>query len=405
MRQEVRAVVLRRLRAEEQAQPDLLPSGGTVVFSVPVGWDRGILLGMEGSQPDKELAQLVPLVADIYSVDAVYRHGDQVEFSLTARYERSRSVKMLKDRLEMAGYDYKLSDSGDGPLLLTIDPKRKLRIPFVNVALFLITLVTVYIVPVYWRYGSWAATKQQLLNGAGIEFTLAMISILFVHEMGHFVAGRRRNIVTSWPYFIPAPTLIGTFGAVIKSKSPFWNRRDLIEVGAAGPIAGWIVALIWLAVGLAQSRMVPTSQIPIGELAFSLDGESILMRLLVPLLVGDPMNGWSFILSEGAFAGWVGMLVTAINLLPIGQLDGGHITYGLVRERQRTLGWVATALLIALGFQSSSWWVFAAFGLVFGVAHPPTMQDERVPSRISQVMGVAALIILILSFTPVPFRA
>ncbi len=360
---------------------------------------------MEGSRPDKELAQLVPLVADIYSVDAVYRHGDQVEFSLTARYERSRSVKMLKDRLEMAGYDYKLSDSGDGPLLLTIDPKRKLRIPFVNVALFLITLVTVYIVPVYWRYGSWAATKQQLLNGAGIEFTLAMISILFVHEMGHFVAGRRRNIVTSWPYFIPAPTLIGTFGAVIKSKSPFWNRRDLIEVGAAGPIAGWIVALIWLAVGLAQSRMVPTSQIPIGELAFSLDGESILMRLLVPLLVGDPMNGWSFILSEGAFAGWVGMLVTAINLLPIGQLDGGHITYGLVRERQRTLGWVATALLIALGFQSSSWWVFAAFGLVFGVAHPPTMQDERVPSRISQVMGVAALIILILSFTPVPFRA
>ncbi|MCM2273005.1 MAG: site-2 protease family protein [candidate division Zixibacteria bacterium] len=360
---------------------------------------------MERSQPDKELARLAPLVADIYSVDAVYRHGGQVEFSLTARYERSRSVKMLKDRLEMAGYDYKLSDSGDGPLLLTIDPKRKLRIPWVNVALFLITLATVYIVPVYWRYGSWAATKQQLLNGAGIEFTLAMISILFVHEMGHFVAGRRRNIVTSWPYFIPAPTLIGTFGAVIKSKSPFWNRRDLIEVGAAGPIAGWIVALIWLAVGLAQSRMVPTSQIPIGELAFSLDGESILMRLLVPLLVGDPMNGWSFILSEGAFAGWVGMLVTAINLLPIGQLDGGHITYGLVRERQKTLGWVATALLIALGFQSSSWWVFAAFGLVFGVAHPPTMQDERVPSRISQVMGVAALIILILSFTPVPFRA
>jgi membrane-associated protease RseP (regulator of RpoE activity) len=360
---------------------------------------------MGTGQDEKDMSALGSLVADIYAIDAVYRHNEKTVVSLTARYERTRSVKLLKDRLELAGYDYSLSDTGEGPLLLTIDPKRKVRIPLVNIVLFLVTLVTVYIVPVYWRYGSWANTKQHLLQGAGIEFTLAMISILFVHEMGHFVASRRRNIVTSWPYFIPAPTLIGTFGAVIKSKSPFWNRRDLIEVGAAGPLAGWIVALAWLVVGLVQSSMVPNGQIPIGELAFSLEGESILMRLLVPVLVGDPMNGWSFILSEGAFAGWVGMLVTAINLLPIGQLDGGHITYGLVRDKQRTLGWVATAMLIALGFQSSSWWVFAAFGLVFGVAHPPTLQDERIPSRTAQVMGIAALIILILSFTPIPFRA
>jgi len=222
--------------------------------------------------------------------------------------------------------------------------------------------------------------------------------------MGHYVASRRRGIVTSWPYFIPAPNFIGTFGALIKSKSPFWNRRDLIEVGAAGPIAGWIVALGWLVYGLSTSSIIAPASAPITGMAFSLDGESILIRWLVPLLIGSAPAGSFYLFSEAAFAGWVGLLVTALNMLPIGQLDGGHIVYGLSRRYQVRLGWLALGCLVILGFQSPTWWFFAALGFVMGVAHPPTLNDRKPVPLAARVMGWIALGILLLSFTPVPFQ-
>jgi membrane-associated protease RseP (regulator of RpoE activity) len=222
--------------------------------------------------------------------------------------------------------------------------------------------------------------------------------------MGHFVASRRRNIITSWPYFIPAPNIIGTFGAIIKSKSPFFNRRDLIEVGSAGPIAGWVVALGWLLWGLSQSTYLAPEAFDVRQMAFSLEGESVIMRVATLLLVGPASDGSYYQLTEAAFAGWVGLLVTAINLLPIGQLDGGHILYGLSRRYQFILARLAMVGLIVLGFQSIMWWFFAAFGLIFGVKHPPTLDDSRGPGTVASVLGIVSLLILVLSFTPVPFR-
>jgi membrane-associated protease RseP (regulator of RpoE activity) len=345
-----------------------------------------------------------------------------------------RSRKLITDRLKLAGYDFTLQDVDD-VLILSIDPRRRLRIPRLNLILFFLTLFTVYFVPVFLKNlpaaipdtlaenGSGAlsiweeivlifrilpdaflGTLSDLAAGAGIEFTVAMISILFVHEMGHYIASRRRGIITSWPYFIPAPNIIGTFGAVIKSKSPFRNRRDLVEVGAAGPIAGWVVAVAWLVYGLTKSTALPAQVWSIKELQFSLHGESILMKLLTLTIIGPVPEGHYYLLTEAAFAGWVGLLVTAINLLPIGQLDGGHIIYGLGRQVQRTLGSIALAGLILLGFDSPIWWFFAGFGILFGVGHPPTMDDGRELSRTAATMGVAALIIFVLSFTPIPFR-
>lgn len=292
-----------------------------------------------------------------------------------------------------------------------MNPQRELRIPPLNIALFVLTLATVYFVPVYFFnlniYGFGAAfdqTLRDLASGRGLVFTAAMMSILLVHEMGHFMAGRRRGIVTSWPYFIPAPNFIGTFGAVIRSKSPFWNRRDLIEVGATGPIAGWIVALGWLIYGLSNSQILPPNTAPFAGMAFSLDGESLLVKALVPILIGPSAPGTYFLFSEAALAGWVGLLVTALNMMPIGQLDGGHVIYGLTGKRQTILGWIAVAALIVLGFQSATWWVFAAIGLAMGVAHPPTLDDRKPMPTAARLWGLAAVVILILSFTPVPFR-
>ena len=219
--------------------------------------------------------------------------------------------------------------------------------------------------------------------------------------MGHFVASRRRGIVTSWPYFIPSPFFIGTFGAVIKSKSPFWNRRDLIEVGAWGPIAGWIVALVWMIYGFADTTILASEAIPENSVFF---GEPLLFKVLQQVMVGPLQDDAVLFLGEAAFAGWVGLLVTAINLLPMGQLDGGHIVYGLLGRRQVVFGWLTVAGLVILGFQAQMWWLFAAFGLFFGVVHPPTMDDRRPPGRVAVILAVVSMIILVLSFIPVPVR-
>jgi len=356
--------------------------------------------------------ELSAVLADIFQISAVYRQNDYIIFGLEYRFEKERSQEAIRDRLNTAGYNYKIHEQGD-TLLLSINPRRSHKIPALNLILFAATLFSVYFVPVFYKKLAITATLSQayhetlkaLASGAGLQFTVAMISILFVHEMGHFIAGRRRQIITSWPYFIPAPNIIGTFGAIIKSKSPFWNRRDLIEVGASGPIAGWLVAMGWLIYGLFNSSIVtPEIAAGTGEMVFSLEGESILMRLATLALIGPVPDGQFYLLSEAAFAGWVGLLVTAINLLPIGQLDGGHILYGLFRTKQKYLAMVAMAALLALGIQSPMWWFFAAFGLFFGITHPPTLNDNFSIGRAALLMAVSSILILILSFTPVPFR-
>ncbi len=386
---------------------------------------------------DKHILTITRLLEDLFEIVAVYQRGTHLEFALAYRFRQDISSTLISDRLRLAGYDFSL-DQKEEHLLLRIDPRPKLRIPPLNIVLFVATLFTVYFVPVFlfqlgakmtelaqsrnllpdamesfWEEISFTfsaagpalrSTLEALGNGVGIEFTIAMISILFVHEMGHFLASRRRNIVTSWPYFIPAPNIIGTFGAIIKSKSPFWNRRDLIEVGATGPIAGWVVAALWLWYGLSHSSIVAIESMKPWELAFSLNYESIMMKLSTLSIIGPAAEGHVYKLTEAAFAGWVGLLVTAINLLPIGQLDGGHIVYGLTRRYQYVLSFFAILALLYLGFQWMPWWLFAGLGIAFGTKHPPTLNDQKKPGGIAAGLGIVALIILVLSFTPIPFQ-
>jgi membrane-associated protease RseP (regulator of RpoE activity) len=355
---------------------------------------------MDQTNLDQDVRQLVPLLADLFSIDAVYRHADQVAFSLTSRYDPARAVKVVRDRLRTAGYRFALVESSGGPVVLTVDPRRHFHIPMLNIALFLLTVLSIYLVPVIMSSGlDFDRIMQNLRAGMGLQFVAAMVSILLVHEMGHYVASRRRGIVTTWPYFIPAPNMLGTFGAVIASKSPFWNRRDLLEVGAAGPIAGWIVAVAWLAYGLPHSVLLPLSQPGVTRL-----GDSMIMVILQKIMLGPPPPGFDYVFNEAAFAGWAGLLVTALNMLPIGQLDGGHILYGLVQGKQKYFGWGAAIGLLGLGFQSPMWWLMGGLGILMGVAHPPTIQDDRPPSRVAAAMGIIALIILVLSFAPVPLQ-
>lgn len=389
---------------------------------------------------DKQTTTVIRIIEDIFIVDTIYRHENQLTLNLRCRYERSKSLSIIEERLKTAGYTYELTEQ-DGFVILSLNPKADFKIPKLNIILFFITLFSVYIVPVFYKqyiffvtfrleqfmqahnipfdieFSFWeelkfnfmmipdvtSLTLEALSHGAGLMFTLAMISILFCHEMGHFISSRRRDIITSWPYFIPAPNIIGTFGAIIKSKSPFWNRNDLIHVGAWGPIAGWVVALFFLIFGLTQSTILPADQLLPFE-GFSLSGESLLMKFLTLQILGAVPEGFFYRLSEAAFAGWVGLLVTSINMLPIGQLDGGHVLYGLTKKTQHILGYIALAGLLFLGFQSNIWWFFAVFGIVFGVKHPPTLNDHKQLDRNSTMIAIVAIIILVVSFTPVPFE-
>ncbi len=367
---------------------------------------------MTKDELDKRTQIISNLVRDLFEINAVYIKNNELVLSLSHLMDNHNlGLKIINERLKTAGYDFRLDENENG-LLLHINPKQKLIIPRLNIILFIATLFTVYFVPVFLKNlalpGSFSEiidnTLTDLGNGHGIEFTIALISILLVHEMGHFITSRKCNIITSWPYFIPAPSFIGTFGAVIKSKSPFYNRQDLIAVGAAGPIAGWIVALFWLIYGLTNSVILPIDEFGFKDMLFSMEGESILMRLATWLLIGTAPENFYFRLTEAAFAGWVGLLITAINMLPIGQLDGGHILYGLYRKRQHILGIIAMGGLFILGFSAPTWWVFGALGLIFGIKHPQTLDDTIEPNKTVKIMGIISIIILILSFTPIPFR-
>ncbi|RME63046.1 MAG: site-2 protease family protein, partial [Nitrospirae bacterium] len=179
---------------------------------------------------------------------------------------------------------------------------------------------------------------------AGVPFSLSLMSILLAHEFAHFFASKFNRVEATLPHFIPVPSIIGTFGAFIKMKSPIVTRKALVEIGASGPLAGFVVALFVSAYGLSLSEVVAVKDTGAGLVL----GDSIVFKGLSWLILGNIPEGKDVLLHPVAFAGWIGMFVTAMNLLPIGQLDGGHIAYALLGPKlHRNLSF---SLATILGF-------------------------------------------------------
>jgi membrane-associated protease RseP (regulator of RpoE activity) len=242
----------------------------------------------------------------------------------------------------------------------------------------------------------------RLLDGVPFSFTL--IAILGTHEFGHYFTARYYGASVSLPFFIPAPPpifLFGTMGAVIRMRSPARDRNSLFDIAVAGPLAGLVVAIPALLLGLQWSRvgMVLPEH---GAMTF---GDSLLMRLLTWMVFGPIPAGMDVFVHPVALAGWVGLFVTALNLFPVGQLDGGRIAYALVGGRHRQVSIVALVGLAALGalFQSANWIVFGALILLLmGVHHAPPLDDLTPLSPRRYVLGVFCLILLIALIPPVP---
>jgi membrane-associated protease RseP (regulator of RpoE activity) len=232
----------------------------------------------------------------------------------------------------------------------------------------------------------------------GFAYSFSLLGILLVHEMGHFAACRFHRIEATLPYFIPAPTLIGTFGAFIKIRSPFSSKRSLFDVGLAGPLAGFLVAVPVIALGISLSRVVDQ-----GTLATGLTlGEPLIFKLFSRLLLGELPAHSDLLVHPMAFAGWFGLLATAFNLFPIGQLDGGHILYALIGRKAYYAGVASIVILALLGiFFWQGWLFWALIATLIGLRHPPIFEDERLDGK-RKALAAVALLIFILCFTPAP---
>ncbi|HAC79771.1 MAG: site-2 protease family protein [Candidatus Binatia bacterium] len=239
----------------------------------------------------------------------------------------------------------------------------------------------------------------------GVPFSFTLLLILFCHEMGHYSLARWHGIQTTLPYFIPGPPfLIGTFGAFIKMNGMPRNRAALFDVGAAGPWAGMVIALPAVAIGLSWSEILPRQ---IGaEAPFAL-GTSFLFDLMGTLVLGVDLDEVDVMLHPVAVAGWFGFFVTFLNLLPVGQLDGGHVAYALLGDRHRLVSRGFLVVLISLYFLPGGWngWLLWALLLFFvlRVDHPDTVDRDTPLDRKRRALAWATVVIFFATFMPVPF--
>jgi hypothetical protein len=237
---------------------------------------------------------------------------------------------------------------------------------------------------------------------SGWSFSLALLGILLAHEAGHYVLCRRHGIRASWPYVLPAPTLSGTAGAVIRIRSRIPSRRALIEVGIAGPIAGYVVALGTTVVGLLLSRPLEAGSAPaLVQFHWPLTIR-LLDRGLAALVPGVPAMP-NLLPHPVLIASWVGLFVTSLNLIPAGQLDGGHILYALSSQWHRRLTYVVPALLLMMGVTLWTGWLLWGFILLLpAMRHPHVPYFPLMPYEY-RWLGLVALVILLLTFLPAPF--
>lgn len=271
--------------------------------------------------------------------------------------------------------------------------------PVTHLLLFLATVLTTIGV------GSVMAGKNPFAGipqfFTGVPFSIAILSILGIHEFAHYFAARAWGIRVTLPYFIPAPVIpIGTFGAVIVMKSAIPTRKALIDIGTSGPLAGFVVSVIACIIGLRLTVAVPPDAMAGGIIL----GESLLFKLLGALFLTPAPEGYIHVLHPIAYAGWLGLFVTALNLIPIGQLDGGHVLFALSPRVHDLMRRIRIPLLLLMGLSFwNGWYVWAVLSLFFGRAHPyPDHMDTGVgPARIALAVAAIAVFVLCLMLTPI----
>lgn len=340
--------------------------------------DKHFLVKKIGSQENEFIAQ-----------------GTLVSGSSVNDINRMLKKEPYSIEFKLIGNDLQLRAKYNKPIVIKFP-----KIPRINLVLFILTIFTTLLA------GAIMEGVNPLKNPVGIihgwPFSVTLMLILGFHEFGHYYFARKHNVNATLPYFIPAPTFIGTFGAFIKIKSPIYRKDALLQIGAAGPIAGFIVAVPALIIGLALSQIVEISSADIGITL----GDSILIKFLTVVIFPSLNSTQDVMLHPIAFAGWIGLLVTMLNLLPIGQLDGGHIAYAMLGRKYDKVSKFTLLALIPMGLLSLNWIVWAILILVLmrTTKHPP-VNDIDVPlSDKNKKIGYICFAIFVLCFIPIPFK-
>lgn len=292
-------------------------------------------------------------------------------------------------------------------------PRRQTRSKIIAIVLFVLTVFSTLAVGAQFT-GAYRASRPPFFSGnlypyagifthpgvllTGLPFAFTLMGILLAHEMGHFFACRYYGISASYPYFIPAPTLIGTLGAFISIRSPIINRKALFDIGLAGPVVGFAFALPALAIAIISSKVVPAGPVqPV--ITF---GNPPLVKLLEAIL-RPGVHPADLLLNPVGWAAWVGLFATALNLLPAGQLDGGHIVYALASGSHRRLSLAVAIALVPLAWFWAGWLLWAALLLAIGFRHPPLIDRWDPIDGKRRLWAVVGLVIFLLCFTPMPF--
>jgi membrane-associated protease RseP (regulator of RpoE activity) len=245
-------------------------------------------------------------------------------------------------------------------------------------------------------------TSPEAIAMGTLTFTLPLMAILGIHEMGHYVMAKRYQVHASLPFFIPAPgTILGTFGAMISIRDPLPNRKALVDIGAAGPILGLLTAIPVTLVGLLLMSVDPRPVPP--NLGGSYSIQLPFLYQILALFIPIPQDT---VLHPTAFAGWVGLFVTALNLLPAGQLDGGHVARAVLGERSKYLSWAALIAMLALGTLTvfGGWLIIALFILLLGARHPPPLNDLTKLDGKRHGLAAVVLVVVLLSFVAIPMQ-
>lgn len=342
-------------------------------------------------------------VEDIFHVEERQIRGYVVIFRGNLLVAPARALSLLEPRFKPFGYTPFLKAEGGKvwiqalPLAEVIETGN----PLVNLLLFLATCVST----VWAGSGTLNPLAEPERLWQGMSFAFTLLSILGTHEFGHYLTARYYGAAVSLPYFIPAPPpfIFGTLGAIIKMKSPARDRNSLFDIAVAGPLAGLVVAIPALLLGLAWSRVIPIPP-EYGGLIF---GDSLLMRFLVYLTFGPVPPEMDVLIHPVGLAGWVGLFVTALNLFPVGQLDGGRIAYALFGTHHRKVSLATFIALLALGVitQSLNWVVWAALlFFLIGFHHTPPLDDLTLLSPGRRILGAACLLLLVLLIPPIPIQ-
>ena len=359
---------------------------------------------------EEEIEGLRSLISRYFPVYEVSINYDSMVFKCEVN---EKTLEEDFDRLRI-----KMRDEGYIPMIRKVGgeyvvfvkrfPRQKFRNTYVNMLMFVITIATTSIAGMF-QWASYSSpgveigsvwqifTLQNFLYGE-IFFSIPLLTILGVHEMGHYLMAKKRNVRASLPFFLPFIPPLGTMGAFISIREPIPDRRSLLDIGIAGPIAGFIVAIPVTIAGLYLGSLNPQ---PIPNTADSgtvLIGLPLIYRFMLMFM---PVEG---IMHPLAFAGWVGFFVTAINLLPAGQLDGGHIARALFGDKARYVSYGAVLFLLILGLEYTGWLVFAFLVIFLGVNHTPPLNDISKLKPDRKAIGAFGIILLLICFVPIPFQ-